>query len=222
MAEYKRLQEYAYDYLKEMILSEELSPDEIYSETKIAEKIEMSRTPIRDALQRLSQENYIEILPSRGFRIRVLTAKDIIETFQMRTALEGYCANLIASKQNTPQGKEILTILKKNIDTQKEIWLMHGSINEFVEVDNQFHISLVGFADNRIFNEIFHNHMHRIKNLARHSLSHDNRMENTIQEHMEMWEAMHAGDFVRTQKATIRHMESPKYINLDEFSCLEK
>lgn len=101
MATFKRLQEQAYDYLKELILSGEMIENEIYSETKLASEIGISRTPIRDALQRLSQDGFIDIIPSKGFRIHQITANEIVEIFQIRSAIEGFVLFNYKSIQRT-------------------------------------------------------------------------------------------------------------------------
>ena len=61
------LQSQAYNTLKEQILSNILTPGTLYSETRISKELGISRTPMREALQCLSQDGYITIIPSRGF-----------------------------------------------------------------------------------------------------------------------------------------------------------
>ena len=145
----QRLQEQAYDYLKEKILSGGYRIDEIYSETKAAEEIGISRTPVRDALQRLSQEGFIDILPSRGFRMHQISKEDVIETFQMRSAIEGFCAHLIAREFRTEKAISTLSQLKNSLQKQQEILVTTRNIEEFVEVDNEFHTLIISYAENR-------------------------------------------------------------------------
>lgn len=66
------LQQQAYDNLKEMIVNERLKYGKIYSERQISEQMYVSRTPFREALQRLSQDGYVDILPQRGFMLHPL------------------------------------------------------------------------------------------------------------------------------------------------------
>ena len=66
------LQQQAYDYIKGKILSGEFEPNVLYSETKLSATVGISRTPMREALQCLSQDGYITIVPSKGFQIRQL------------------------------------------------------------------------------------------------------------------------------------------------------
>ena len=63
---------------------------------RLAKELGISRTPFRDAIHRLAQEGYIDIIPSKGFRLHQITERDVIETFQIRTALETYCTMQIA------------------------------------------------------------------------------------------------------------------------------
>ena len=70
MKEKSLLQLHAYDSIKNSILSGELEPRVLYSETKLSAQIGISRTPMREALQSLSQDGYITIIPSKGFMIR--------------------------------------------------------------------------------------------------------------------------------------------------------
>lgn len=67
MTEFRLLQAKAYEYLKESILRKELEFGVTYSETKLARELNISRTPMRDALHRLAQEGYIDIVPSKDF-----------------------------------------------------------------------------------------------------------------------------------------------------------
>ena len=64
------LQLEAYNYIKNLILSHKLDANTLYSETKLSKELGISRTPMREALQCLSQDGYITVIPSKGFRIR--------------------------------------------------------------------------------------------------------------------------------------------------------
>ena len=61
------LNEQAYNYLQKLIMENHFSYQEVYSETKLSKELGISRTPLRDAVHRLAQEGYIDIIPSKGF-----------------------------------------------------------------------------------------------------------------------------------------------------------
>ena len=85
------LNEQAYNYLQKLIMENHFSYQEVYSETKLSKELGISRTPLRDAVHRLAQEGYIDIIPSKGFMLHQMNRKDVNETFQVRSALETYC-----------------------------------------------------------------------------------------------------------------------------------
>lgn len=113
------LNEQAYEHLKNLIASQKLSYDKIYSETRLSKELGISRTPFRDAVHRLVQEGYIDIMPSKGFQLHQLSKKDVTETFQIRSALEGYCTIEIAKNISTAKTKTLLSeleILMQNME----------------------------------------------------------------------------------------------------------
>lgn len=213
---FKRLHEQAYDYVKKMIYLEEFQEGVIYSETKIAEEIGISRTPIRDALQRLSQEGFIDIIPSKGFKIREISENDIIELFQIRTAIEGFCTFLIASEYKEPRAQEIIKQLEGFLSQQQKILDTDCDIHAFVEVDQNFHLKIVNYANNNEFNKLFDHYMYKIKKLAILSLEHEGRIQATLQEHINIFNAISSGNISEAFTATLVHMETPKHINLED------
>ena len=85
-----------YDRLKEAILTGTLRPLERISENKIAADFGLSRTPVREALQRLGVEGLIQVVPKRGSFVSRPTVEDILEIYQIRTPLEATCARVAA------------------------------------------------------------------------------------------------------------------------------
>ena len=106
MKENRMLQDQAYNYLIDMIKQGDLEKDKIYSINKMAEDFGISRTPLRDAVMRLDQERYIDVMPSKGFRLHKMEASDIEETYQIRSAIESYCMKQLARNVSTERGYE--------------------------------------------------------------------------------------------------------------------
>ncbi|MDR1519617.1 MAG: GntR family transcriptional regulator, partial [Planctomycetota bacterium] len=182
---FKRLQEQAYDHLKNMILAEEFDRDTIYSETKIAETLGISRTPIRDALQRLSHDGLIDIMPSKGFCVHKLTYGDIIEIYQMRCAIEGYCAKLLAQRRNSPEAQKTLDYLSGFVAEQRILCEENRSVRELVELDYKFHIGIIDFSMNRIFSQTYSNQMYRMRMITLEGQGRPDRRKSSLAEHTE-------------------------------------
>lgn len=210
------LNEQAYLHLKNLIVTSHFSYQEIYSETKLSKEIGISRTPFRDAVHRLAQEGYIDIIPSKGFMLHQLTRKDVDETFQVRSALECYCTLQITKEADTKKAKRLFKELDFIMENLKEILDTDKSIEDFSEYDFEFHTKIVNYIGNEQFHSIFETFMYRMKKLASLSLAHEGRMKDTYEEHLAILNTMKSGDMEHIYEITLRHMETPRGINLED------
>ncbi|MBO4991954.1 MAG: GntR family transcriptional regulator [Firmicutes bacterium] len=208
----KTLQALAYQHLKELITNHRLDYGTIYSETKVSQELGISRTPMRDAIHRLAQEKYLDIIPSRGFMLHRMTSTDVIEIFQTRSAIEGYCTLQIASRCQGSAEQQLFSTLEQLLERQRST----DDIEAFVDLDNRFHLEIVRFLNNSSFNETFDSLIAQIRQLAIMSLSHEGRREETCQEHRAILQAMKDGDTEHVYQITQIHMEKPLGINLSD------
>lgn len=102
--------------LRDMIIDGRLRPDLRYTETQLAEILEMSRTPIRAALQRMTDEGLLTPQPGGGYFIRRLSRDEITETIELRGLIEGMCARLLAERGILPSALAELLDLLAQID----------------------------------------------------------------------------------------------------------
>lgn len=85
-----------YERLREEIVEWELAPGTHLNETRLAERLGVSRTPLREALHRLTRDNLVRISPGRGAFVTEIVLQDVVYQFQMREALETYAVRLCA------------------------------------------------------------------------------------------------------------------------------
>ncbi|MBV1700040.1 MAG: GntR family transcriptional regulator, partial [Hyphomicrobiales bacterium] len=97
----------AYAAIYEALTDGRLRPGEHLSEERLAREIGVSRTPVREALRRLSAEGFVEFLPNQGGKVPFLSVDDVIEIFDLRVILESYAASIAASKINLAQLDEL-------------------------------------------------------------------------------------------------------------------
>lgn len=212
----KPLNEQAYHHLQKLIMTNQLSYGKIYSETKLSKEIGISRTPFRDAVHRLAQEGYIDIIPSKGFTLHQLTVKDVDETFQVRSALECYCTLQIAKNADTESVKKLIGELKQIMKKLKEILDTTRSIDDFYQYDYQFHALIIAYVENDKFASLFDVSKYRMRRLAKLSLAHAGRMQDTYEEHQAIVKAMEEGDVEHIYEITARHMEIARNINMKD------
>ncbi|QHI73024.1 GntR family transcriptional regulator [Aminipila terrae] len=98
MYKFQSLKDHVYDYIADQILKGNLLPDEKINENKICQELNISRTPVREALIQLSSENVLENVPRKGFVLRKLDSKEAAEIYAVVGVLDGYAAVLACNR----------------------------------------------------------------------------------------------------------------------------
>ena len=159
---YETSKDYAYRMIHENIMDMVLPPDSIISEKELAESLNLSRTPIREILIRLQNQNLIEVTP-QGSRVTLIDESLIDEALDMRLALEQQVI-LYLQEHRAP---ECMKMLENTVDLQ-EFYLEKGRIEESYEQDRNFHRELYKFAGRERTWEIikdFSTHFDRVRRL---------------------------------------------------------
>lgn len=129
------LKEVIYMEVKNKILNLEYKPGQMISETEISELLKVSRTPVREVFIRLSYEKLIDIYPQKGTFVSLVDLSYVKESVYMRNLLECQIAGEIIDIGM----KDLPAEIKKNIRLQKDLVENEGNIEEFLELDNDFH-----------------------------------------------------------------------------------
>ncbi len=225
------LQVQAYKYLKDMIMSGKLDPEELYSETRMSAELGISRTPMREAIQCLSQDGYITVVPSKGFKVRSLSGEDMEETIQIRCAIEGFCVHMAAAEIETKKGQKLLTTLKRLLEKQEKAihskkgprrekmeqgsW-SQASLAKFMEYDHQLHRALIDFVGNQEFIRTFQRSMYLIHLTTQEALAVPGRTEDTLKEHKLIYSYLEEGDGDAAYKLMLMHLMMPLAMHLTE------
>lgn len=138
-----------------------------------------------------------------------LTERDIIETYEVRSAIEGYCSRKVAQDNQTDTVLELLKDLKESLDKQEEIFNSGSGVELFAAEDQHFHHLLVSHSDNKAFMKIFGQYMYQIMKLKCHSLLREGRMRQSLEEHRNIYKVICSGDPQLAYEATLLHMKAP-------------
>jgi DNA-binding GntR family transcriptional regulator len=130
-----------YEKLKRAIVHGELKPSSRIVETRVAEALGISRTPVREAIHKLEREGFIRQDPRGGFFVMGLTLADIEETFGIRSALESYAARLAALKHRP----EDLNPLERKLE-EYQAHLDRGELEALPRINTEFHDLLYGLS----------------------------------------------------------------------------
>ena len=218
MEAYKPLQEIAYEYLRDKITSGGLEAGKIYSETKMAREIGISRTPFKDALVRLSQDRYIDIIPSRGFCLHVLSEKDIINTYQSRIAVEGFCSLYLHMHRNEQDARSVIRELENDMEDMKRSIEGGRPYAEILGHDLIFHSRIVRFSDNNEMIRLYESYNHQLFDIAMKTFERSDRPLNALEEHREIYRNIVSDDIssdTEVYRSVMRHVENTRSVVLE-------
>jgi len=172
------LAEQVYGRLKEDIFEFRLLPGDRFTETEMAERYEVSRTPMRDALYRLQREGFLEVEFRRGWKVRNLDFGYFDDLYDLRIVLETAAMERICQMPEHPE--QLLSL--------KAVWLMPKAEREkdgraVARLDESFHTTLVNAAGNREMARVHAELTEKIRIIRRLDFTQGERIDATYQEH---------------------------------------
>ena len=129
-----------YKFLKKAIIECRLQPGDPLSENEVSNKfkVRISRQPVREALIKLAENDFVVIEPKKTTKVAKISKKDILQGAEMRMAIEGYCIRK-SCDIITP---EIIQKLHENIEQQKKVADQYD-VHEHFRLDDEFHSTLI-------------------------------------------------------------------------------
>jgi DNA-binding GntR family transcriptional regulator len=191
-----------YDDLKDMILSGRLKPGQKLVERDLGTQLQVSRTPIREALSRLAQEGLVEARPQRGHYVQVLDAKLVQDLYELREVLEGYAIHLAIARadgEDMARLQAYETALAKYDEdpVQGDAELMEGQ---------QVHEIIARAADNELLFEMLMRLYDRLRLFIWIDALYADEAALTRSEHRELIEAFKARDEARLLQLARDHL----------------
>ena len=137
---------YTYRVLKENIMRLNLKPGESISEIELSEALDVSRTPVREAIVKLSEEKLVDVFPQRGSFVSKINLNLVEEAVFLRELCEKKILE-IACKD--PVSDSLITELEKNIEYQKIVVNFNRDLHEFFDLDNYFHTLIFDYYNKK-------------------------------------------------------------------------
>ncbi|WKA57063.1 GntR family transcriptional regulator [Planococcus shenhongbingii] len=184
-----RLPQQAYIIIQKAILNLQLQPNESFLEREIIEMLEMSRTPVREALIRLEMDRWIRLIPRKGFSVEPIIKENIEQICQIAEALDGVAAELATLNID----EEHLEILDALIASQ-ENHLNENNLKAYLDVDNQFHNLIVEYSQNERLKNIMDSHSDQLYRARLFTINERKLPVRSIKEHRAIVAAMRAQD----------------------------
>ena len=217
MDEYLPLRDVVFNTLREAILRGELKPGERLMEIQLANKLGVSRTPIREAIRKLELEGLVLMIPRKGAEVAQITEKRLRDVLEVRRALENLAVQL-ACLRMSPQ---TLADLKAAARAFEEI-LGGEDVTAVAEADVAFHDVIYMATDNQRLISLLNNLREQMYRYRVEYLKKKECHKQLLWEHQEIIRAIEAGEIDVATKITEQHIDNQVEAVSDALRHLEE
>ena len=200
MSKYMNLKEKSYEIIKQNIINLVYMPGEYLEEKKLSASLEVSRTPMREALSRLEEEGWVKIYPRKGIFVSVIDEILINNVFEARKILEVSALKLTIKKLS----KIKLKLLKESLDG-----ISMDDEKRLDQIDDKFHSMILSFYSNFFMNKVSINILEHTKRIKIFSLGKKlkARIIQSTEEHLELLDLLIEGNIEESEKLLYTHLE---------------
>ena len=197
----QNLHEATFQTLKSLLVEGKIAPGSKLNERELAESLNVSRTPIREAIRRLAADGLVELIANRGAIAVQLSIDDVIHTFDVIAELEGYSGELAAKNISDSTLSELEAL-------QYEMMASYArrDLSSYYKLNLRIHRLIHNAANNPVLATLFSQVNSRIEALRFRSNQDGVKWEKAVEEHQEMLDALKARDSARMRKVMIAHV----------------
>jgi DNA-binding GntR family transcriptional regulator len=193
----------AYAALKGVIAAMDVyrSRDDIrLDERQLALEFGISRTPVREAMAQLEREGFVRAVPRRGIYVVRKTRREVIEMITAWAALESMAARLITEGASDDD----IAALRRMFTTF-ENGELHARLDEYSEVNIEFHQTIIRMSRNRVLIDLAENLFTHMRMIRRKTIGEKDRVDRSIRDHLNIIEALEARDTARSEALVRDH-----------------
>ena len=177
---------------------------EILTELKLVEQLEVSRTPIREALRRLEQERLIQD-SGKGSVVLGITLEDLIDIMNIRQRIEGLAA-FYATKNLTPEGVEEL----KQISELQDFYYEKMDLERLRQMDDRFHDAIYELSQRSVIRDTLTPLHRKTMRYRKNSIGDPSRLESSVKEHKQILNAIISGEAELASELITQHIEKAR------------
>lgn len=205
--DYKPLREVIFDTLREAIILGELKPGERLMEVQLAERMGVSRTPVREAIRKLELEGLVDMLPRKGAHVADLSVKDIMDVLEVRATLDGLASALSASRITAEETRDLKHVLNQFIN-----YIEKDNLQGSIKKDVEFHDIIYRSSRNDKLIQIANNLREQVHRFRVIYLKDFSSTRDLVREHMEIYDAIIKKDNEAAQASAQKHIKNQEDI----------
>ncbi len=218
MDEYLPLRDVVFNTLRQAILKGELKPGERLMETQLANKLGVSRTPVREAIRKLELEGLVLMIPRKGAEVAEITRQDMEDVLEVRTALEELAVKDACDHITDAQ----LSELKKASNEFKKALLEGKDLVTCADADMHFHDVILSATNNRRLIQMLNNLSEQMYRYRMEYLKDERTHKTLIEEHDAIRRALKKHDKVKAGAAIRVHIDNQKRSILESLTEKEE
>jgi len=201
--DYKPLREVIFNSLREAIIIGELRPGERLMEVQLADKMGVSRTPVREAIRKLELEGLVDMIPRKGAHVAELSVKDIMDVLEVRASLDGLATALAAERITDDELKEL-----KHINIQFSQYIDKENLNGSIKKDAEFHDIIYRASRNDKLITILNNLREQVQRFRVIYLKDYSSPKNLIKEHNDIFDAINSRAIESSRSLAKSHIQN--------------
>jgi DNA-binding GntR family transcriptional regulator len=187
----------AYLAIRDLIVSLDLPPGSLIDERQLMESLDIGRTPVREALRRLAQEQLVEVFPRRGMFVTGVDVRDLARISEVRAALEPEAARL-AAERATDEERDELSALGDQIKRGADL----------MALDERIHRAIYAAAHNNLLEKTLGEYYVLARRIWMIALDRDEDLEEAVEAHRDLIQAVVLGNGERAAKRMRAHVEN--------------
>ena len=203
MNEYLPLRDVVFNTLRRAILRGELKPGERLMEIQLANKLGVSRTPIREAIRKLELEGLVLMVPRKGAEVAEITEKNLRDVLEVRCALEELAVQLACDRIDPERMQQLLDAAAHIRDI-----LGTADITELGEADEAFHDVIFQATDNRRLIQLLNNLREQMYRYRIEYLKKKECYPQLLEEHAAIIQAIREHDKAKATEITVQHINN--------------
>ncbi len=211
----KYLRDVVFESLKDAIMNGKLEQGKMITEQQISREFGISRTPVREALYKLTATGLIRIMPHKGFLISKWSIKEIRDVFEIRIVLERLAVELFIKNYYQENLEEL-----ENITRKMEKAVQENNFIEAAKMNNKFHDLIIEKSDNHEISNVMEPLKNKINIFRLISISTPSRLKTSLAEHQSILDSISQKDIVNAKKLIEIHIR--KVLDIIEKKLLEE
>lgn len=199
MLQTESLADKAYHAIRELIVSLELAPGAVIDERALIERLEIGRTPVREALRRLAQERLVEVYPRRGMFVTGVDVRELARLSEVRAVLEPEAARLAAERATDADRAELEALLEE---------LETDGPHALIDLDERIHRAVYRAAHNDLLEATLEQYYALALRIWAMALDRADELKDAVQEHRALLEAIRDGEAERAAETMRSHVQN--------------